>query len=378
MLDIRNVAEAFPPGEIIKEELEARGWTQDDLADITGIPASVISNVINAKRQISPDIAAGLSAAFGTTAQLWMNLETSYQLFNETREDEAILRRARLYELAPVKEMIQRGWIEATKDVKLLEERLMAFMEMPSLDEPSTIQYAAKKSTANANPSQVAWVCRARRIARGISAIKFNARVFQEALERIRGLRGDSEAVRNLSRILAGGGVRLVLVEGLSKGKIDGATIWLDSYSPVVAISLRYDRLDHFWFVLMHELAHVKNQDAKVNRPILDVDLVGDFAIPFEEKTEMEKSADHFAEAFLVEPRELEDFIHRFHPLYSKQKIKNFAARISVHPGIVLGQLQHRKEVDWSHSREMLAKVRDVLMSSVLTDGWGHTLPANI
>ena len=110
--------------------------------------------------------------------------------------------------------------------------------------------------------------------------------------------------------------------------------------------------------------------------PILDVNLVGDDAISFEEKGDVEKRADEFAERFLVEKREIETFIGRFRPLYSKQKIRNFSARIGVHPAIVLGQLQHRKEVDWSHSREMLVKVRQIVISGTLTDGWGNVPPA--
>jgi HTH-type transcriptional regulator/antitoxin HigA len=47
-----------------------------------------------------------------------------------------------------------------------------------------------------------------------------------------------------------------------------------------------------------------------------------------------------------------------------------------IHPAIVLGQLQHRGEVDWSHSREMLVKVRHLITPVALTDGFGQTLPA--
>ena len=108
----------------------------------------------------------------------------------------------------------------------------------------------------------------------------------------------------------------------------------------------------------------------------MDVDLVGEKAIPFEDKIDVEKRADRFAEDFLVEKQQMNNFIARVRPLYSKQKIKNFAARHGVHPAIVLGQLQHRKEVEWSHSREMLVKVRHILIPSTLTDGWGNNLPA--
>jgi len=378
MLDIRDVAEAFPPGEFIRDELEARGWTQEDLAEITGLPSPVISNIINTKRAISPDIASSIGAAFGTTAQFWMNLETAYQLFTESRADVSISRKARLFAIAPIKEMTNRGWIKETKDLNILEERVLKFLERSSIDEESTLVYAAKKSSVIANPSQVAWVCRAKKIAKGIHAARFSKKSLADILAKLRQLRKNSEDVRLVPKVLAEGGIRLVLIEGLSKGRIDGATFWLDEFSPVIVLSMRYDRIDHFWFVLLHELGHVANLDALGGKPILDVDLVGNNAIPFEDKTDIEKRADLFAEDFLVEKNEMEHFIARFRPLYSKQRIKNFSARIGVHPAIVLGQLQHRKEVDWSHSREMLVKVRDILISSALTDGWGHTIPSDM
>jgi HTH-type transcriptional regulator/antitoxin HigA len=375
MLDIRDVAEAFPPGEFIKDELEARGWTQETLAEITGIPGPVISNIVKGKRAISVEIASQFAAAFGTTAQFWMNLETSYQLWMDTRGDDKIVRKAQLYAMAPVNELIKRGWIEATNNLDTLEDRLLKFLGRKSLDEPSRLVYATKKSTEEANSSQVAWVHRAKQLARGIKAARFTDDSFGKALRKLKELRKNPEDVRDVSKVLAEGGVRLILIEGLSKGKIDGATFWLDEHSPVVVLSVRYDRLDHFWFVLMHELGHAANRDAIGGLPILDVNLVGDEAIPFTDKSKIEMHADMFAEDFLIEKREIENFIGRYRPLYSKQKIKNFSARIGVHPALVLGRLQFRKEVDWSHSREMLVKVRDIFISGTLTDGWGHTPP---
>jgi HTH-type transcriptional regulator / antitoxin HigA len=376
MLDIRDVAEAFPPGEFIKDELEARGWTQDVLAEITDIPAPVISNIVKGKRAISVEIASNLAAAFGTTAQLWMNLETSYQLWMETKADKKISRKAQLYALAPVNELVKRGWIEPSKDIEVLEARVLHFLDRESLDEPSRLVYATKKSTERATPFQEAWVHRAKQLAPSISAGKFSPESFARALKKLKELRKNPEDIRDVAKVLADGGVRLILVEGLPKGRIDGATFWLDEYSPVIVLSMRYDRLDYFWFGLMHELGHVANRDALGSVPILDVNLFGDDATPFEDKSEIEKGADQFAERFLVEQKEMETFIGRNAPLYSKQKIKNFSARIGVHPAIVLGQLQHRKEVEWSHSREMLVKVRDVVIAGTFTDGWGNVPPA--
>ena len=73
-------ARATPPGRIIRRELEARGWTQKDLAEITGRPEQVISQIIQGRKQVTPETALQLAAAFGTSADLWLNLEANYQI----------------------------------------------------------------------------------------------------------------------------------------------------------------------------------------------------------------------------------------------------------------------------------------------------------
>ena len=103
--------EAFAPGDYIREELEARGWSQLDLAEILGRPAQAVSEIVSGKRAVTPETAKSLSEAFGTSAQLWMNLESSYQLACLKSGDDSVTRRAKLYEIAPLKEMQKRGWI---------------------------------------------------------------------------------------------------------------------------------------------------------------------------------------------------------------------------------------------------------------------------
>ena len=104
----------------------------------------------------------------------------------------------------------------------------------------------------------------------------------------------------------------------------------------------------------------------------MDVNLVGEDAKFISDKSEMEKLADEFASAFTVKKSDLDNFIARIRPLYSKQRVQAFAARMKVHPGIIVGQLQHRGEIPYSHQREMLVKVRHLLTDSALTDGWGY------
>ncbi len=91
----RPVAAAFPPGDFIREELEARGWSQSDLAKILGRPFQTVNAIVNGRKAITPRMARELEAAFGSSAEFWMNLEVTYQLHNETLADPEIASRAK-------------------------------------------------------------------------------------------------------------------------------------------------------------------------------------------------------------------------------------------------------------------------------------------
>ena len=72
-------AEAFPPGEFIRDELEARGWEQRDLAAITGLPEHVVSEIVSGARAITLETAQRLGEAFSTGARFWTNMESAYR-----------------------------------------------------------------------------------------------------------------------------------------------------------------------------------------------------------------------------------------------------------------------------------------------------------
>jgi HTH-type transcriptional regulator/antitoxin HigA len=170
---------------------------------------------------------------------------------------------------------------------------------------------------------------------------------------------------------LADAGIRFVYVEHLPKTKWDGACFWLNAKSPVVAMSLRYDRIDYFWHTLMHELKHVWHRHALREYVPIDEDIFGETA-KSHPQPQIEQAVDAEAADTLIPRAQLDDFIVRTAPLYSKRKIVGFASRLEVHPGIVVGQLQHRGQIGWGHSRDLLAKVRQFVVGSALTDGWGN------
>src|SRR4051812_41633368 len=121
----RIPAEVFPPGEYIRDLLEERNWTQADLAEVLGRPVQAINEIIVGKKAITPDTAQALGEAFGTGPDFWLNLESAYRLSLARTEGGEIARRARLYELAPIKDMVKRRWIERTSNLDLLEREVL-------------------------------------------------------------------------------------------------------------------------------------------------------------------------------------------------------------------------------------------------------------
>ncbi len=167
----RTPAEVFAPGEFIAEELEARNWSQIELAEVLGRPPRLISQLITGKCSITPETAKGLGAAFGTGAEFWMNLERDYRLAHAVHDDAAVERRSRLYAKAPVKEMVNRRWIEPSEKFEVLEKRVLDFLHIKSFDEEPGLVHAAKKGASyeEVTSAQWAWLFRIIQIADGIS-----------------------------------------------------------------------------------------------------------------------------------------------------------------------------------------------------------------
>jgi HTH-type transcriptional regulator/antitoxin HigA len=357
-----------PPGEYIRAELQRRGWGQVELAKIVGRPLPTINEIIQGKRAILPEMAVALGAAFGTGALIWMQRESAYRLSLVEQSDPETRDRARLFALAPVKDMERRGWICPTQDVHELERQLCQFFKVASLGQLPRIEASARQPLLSEEftAAQRAWLFRAAQLAAVLNTRPFQPEGFESGLAEVRKLANAPEAVRHVPRVLAELGVRLVVVEPLPRTRLDGAAFWLEDTRPVIALSLRYDRIDWFWHTLAHELSHIRHGDSRS----VDANLVGESRV--EPLNEMEARAEREGAAFLIAPERLKSFILRVRPFYSKEKIQQFALRMGVHPGIVSGQLQHLKEIGWNTNREMLVKVRELLTTAALTDGWGQ------
>jgi HTH-type transcriptional regulator / antitoxin HigA len=370
MSDMANVP---APGYFIREELEARGWSQRDLAYILDTPEQAVNLILAGKRGISPEMAKALGEAFDVNPEFFANLQKIYDMSRAREPDPGVARRARLQSAYPVREMIRRGWLEDT-DAAMLEAQMARFFEVPTAAEIPHIAHAAKKANYGAvPPAQLAWLFRVRHLAKSLATVPYSERALRGSLDILRQLMVDPAEAQRASPILASCGVRFVVVECLPNAKIDGACLWLDSQSPVIGMSLRYDRIDNFWFVFRHEIEHVLRRHG-MDEGIIDVELEGDRA-GLKNVSEEERMANAAAADFCVPEQEIASFVARKNPFFSERDVLAFSRRMQVHPGIVVGQVQRRTE-RWDLLRKYLVKIREHVILGTMADGWGQRLPA--
>lgn len=358
-------------GKYIKNELYTRGWTQADLAYVMGRKPSEISSLMVGRRQLSPELAQELGVVLGKGAEYWLRIDNAYRLSQTDYVDQAVIARSELFSF-PIKEMQKRCWIAETRDDSELRQELDRFFGDDTLGEPRSAPYelpfgvsfkrTIKEFSLN-NPEKV-WLARARQLAQACPASNFNENGIHKLKSELRHLAAKTQAAHRVPALLAGAGIRYVVVEPLPNVKIDGAAFWLNAESPVIAMSLRFDNIGSFWFGLMHEVDHIENRDA-----FSFDDLQSD------PNNEAEERASWSAANLLVPEHELEDFIRACAPRYSEARINNLATRLQIHPGIIVGQLQHRGEISYAAHRKLMTKVRDLVTKFALTDGWGQPIP---
>lgn len=360
------------PGKVIERALAERGWTHDDLAAAMKKHRPLVSSLIAGTRSVTAEVAVLLAGALGKTPSYWLSLEANRQLSLIPGHDEDVVRRAKMIDLAPIKEMERRGWIKPTADGVGLEDELKRFFGVETLDVEPSVVAAARKANPDTplDRQERAWVARARQLATAHPpAAAFNRDRLPELISKLRHLAAYPRECSDVCEMLRRYGIRFVVVEPLEKCRIDGAAFWVDG-APAIAMSLRIGRIDSFWFTLMHEVAHIYHNDVAS----VDSDLAGKGQIPSRLKPEAERRADETAADWLIPTTEIQGFIRMFSPLYSKTRIIQFAHRVKIHPGIIVGQLQNRAELGWDAGRSMLVDVREYVTSSALTDGWGKII----
>jgi HTH-type transcriptional regulator/antitoxin HigA len=369
------------PGQFISALMEQRGWTQVTLAVVLGLDKSGVARLVADKRPIDAELALTLEELFEVPAEQFLSIQHRYDLALARvtrRPDPGRSLRAHLYGKLPISEMIKRGWINA-QDIRdpAVSTELMRFFGVNRIEDIEVIPHSAKKTEVNtpATPTQLAWLYRVKQIASQMLVAKYNAAALPAALAKLKGLLGAAEEARKVPRILAEHGIRFLVVETLPSAKIDGVCFWLDSNSPVVAMSLRFDRIDNFWFVLRHELEHVRQMHGLgTTTYMLDAELEGDRAGTGDHIEVEERQANLAAADFCVPQKMMDAFVVRKAPLFAERDILAFAKMASVHPGLIAGQLRHRIG-RYDRFGSHITKIRSIVAPNAIRDGWGDVQP---
>lgn len=344
-----ELAEAFPPGDFLTEELEARHWSQGDFAQILGRPAQFVSEIISGKKEITRESAAQIGVALGTGPEYWLNLQNAYLLWSQSKSDatrkelDDVRLRARMNELAPVSLMRKRGLL---KGGSLNEQavELVDLFQIAHIDENPRFLAAARRSNGEEGPTptQKAWLACSRKAAQHLSVPKYNPEALEQLAVELSRLLAEPATFASLPDRFAAVGVRLVYVEAFPGSKLNGASFLLDGDTdqPVIALSGRSKRLDIVLFTLLHEVAHIVLGHVSSTHLVIDEDSSDD--------EPSEKAADEKASAWQI-PGSLPS------PPQAVRKgwIEANAALIGVHPVVVLGRLQRDKALDY---RTALAK----------------------
>ena len=347
------------PGDTIADLLEERGWSQSELAARLGYTTKHVCLLLSAKATITEDTAIRLERVLGSTTEFWLTREAQF------RAQKARLESAAQYgawadwlEKLPLRELMKSKAIPTRRIVPgesdHLIEDLLRFFGVASPDEWAGHYVAMEGSFRRSREEQSdigaisAWLRQGEIKAERIDGPKFDRVQFLEALKRIRGLtvRPPESFEPELRRLCKESGVVLVLVPSIPRSHVSGVARWLGPHRALIQLSLYGKTNDRFWFTLFHEAAHILHHGKRE----VFLDYPGNKGIDSPEEME----ANRWAGDSLIPPAHAKALSH----LKSKDAVKKFARDLEVHPGIVVGRLQHDGLVPFSQMNDLKVSFR--------------------
>lgn len=343
-----------PPGESILDAIEERGWTQGELAVRLGLSEKHVSQLINGKVPLSVDIAQKLERVLGGPAEFWLARETKYQQHKARLETlEKCTAWSEWVDDLPVRDLMSCGAltrrrVDAKNKPAIVEDILKFFgvaspTEWKAHYECMQVSFRRTRKEQSDIAAISAWLRMGEQAAEKLDAPKYDRSGFERALNDIRRLTTSrpEEFGDELHRHLLSAGVLLVLVPAIPRTHVSGVARWLGPSRPMIQMSLYGKSNDRFWFTFFHEAAHLllhaNNSDEK--RSVFLDDPHGSNT-----KDQHELEANRWAADWLIPP----DFNEVLPTLRSKGSVKEFAGALGIHPGIVVGRLQHEGIIERS------------------------------
>lgn len=353
--------------EFIREQLRQRGWSGIDFGVMIGCNnPSAVSKIINGKQPPSlhqlPRIAAMFDVPVDDVLKMRLTEELA-ELPKTDISDADYLRLIETYKVVPITELIKRGWV-SVRDKKNPSEILTVFE--PLVPEFKKMNGLAHKTGENIPYTDVqkAWIFHVSQLAKKIFVPPYSRAQTHQAIEQLRQVMVNRTEVCKIFDILCTAGIRLIFVE-CPRSKIDGVCTWIDKHSPVIGMTLRYDRDDNFWFILRHELEHVLQ--GYEERAKLDDDIFATHSVVCSEI-----DANKEAQEFCAPGRLTNQFIDESKGRFVEEEVVEFAERHNLLPSALAGQIRHKLS-RYNILNKLLLPIRDKLIEAApVVDGWGR------
>ena len=355
---------AVPPGYLLEEYLEARAFSQAELARRCGRSPKLISEILAGKAPVEPKTAIEFERVLGLDASIWLGMESDYRL-RLAREAEASARAAESdwARAFPVRELAKRGCIPRAESGADAVAGLLAFFNVASV-KVWTARHLTEKAAYRHSPSfeskpeaLATWLRLGELEAETQDCAYYDRTTFLRCLHQIRAstAKGPETALPEARRLCNAGGVALALVEPLRGTALSGATWWLSPRKAVIALSRRHRTDDHLWFSFFHEAAHLLLHSKRHVFVEGKSSLVNRSPRATTRHHEKEEQANAWAADFLIPPDSWKRFVAGFGR--SKAEVSRFAESQPIAPGIVVGRLQHEGLLPHSHLNGLKAKV---------------------
>ena len=336
LYEAKHVPMGFPsPLGAIRFRMEQSGLSPRDLVSFMGSRAKV-SEVLSGKRPLTMQMARALHANLGVPADVL--LQQPGGELHSALEGTAWRR-------FPLAEMAKRGWIEKRRNFASHAEEIMRDLIRRAGGEYVLPAFFRKNDqarvSAKTDPYSLkawCWEVLARANAHRLLVGFKPDTVDLSFLRKVAMLSWSQDGPRLAQEFLANHGIHLVCLEPLPRTHLDGAALQLAGGTPVIGLTLRYDRLDNFWFCLLHELAHIgRHMSATSNEAF--VDDLSLRAVQGARRVPRETEADEWAEHGLI-PEDI----------WNTSKVKDnptplavmeLAQRLGIHPAIIAGRIRY-------------------------------------
>ncbi|MCD6578349.1 HigA family addiction module antidote protein [bacterium] len=338
---------AVHPGETLREKLKELNMNPKEFAIRTGKPLKTISNVLNGKSSITPEMAVKFEKVLGIPANFWMKKQANYNEYvardNQKKEVEKSKDWVKKF---PYSKLVCLGYIEPAKKLEEKAEKLLSFFNVSNYEAWENIYLNQKvplffrislKHTKD--PYALSALLRiGEKEASKIEAKTYDKKKLKDILPGLKSVMcsESNDFLIKIQEYCASAGVKVVYTPNLPKTVINGVVRWIND-NPVVQMTDRFKRYDIFWFSLFHELGHVLLHGNKKNIFLEEIEKVKD-------NDKFENEANDFASDFLLRKEQFEEIMGK---LTSKSRteneileiIKSFANNFGTHKDIIIGRI---------------------------------------